>query len=110
VFSLMIGPPAAARFLSNRPATAMALSAVLALVTVWVSITASFWSNWPLGFFVGGFAVVWYSVGRLLAAGRKTSRPSSSGFGTPARSSHPGATSTANGPHAASAGASVSVA
>jgi zinc/manganese transport system permease protein len=65
VFSLMIGPPAAARFLTNRPIVAMALSGALALVTVWVSIVAAFASNWPIGFFVGGLAVVWYVAGRL---------------------------------------------
>jgi zinc/manganese transport system permease protein len=67
VFSLMIGPPAAARYITNRPGRAMALSAGLALVTVWLSITASFWSDWPIGFFVGGLAVVWYALGRFLA-------------------------------------------
>jgi zinc/manganese transport system permease protein len=70
VFSLMIGPAAAARFMTSRPAWAMAASAGLALVTVWVSITASFWSDWPIGFFVGGLAVVWYAVGRILGHGR----------------------------------------
>lgn len=70
VFSLMIGPPAAARFLTDRPAAAMALSAALALVTVWASIVASFASNWPIGFFVGSFAVVWYISGRLVAVAR----------------------------------------
>ena len=102
VFSLMIGPPAAARFLSNRPAGAMALSALLALVTVWVSITASFWSNWPIGFFVGGFAVVWYAAGRLLASQRKTRRPSSSGLDV-----HGAARSCRGSSPVASAGASV---
>ena len=67
VFSLMIGPPAAARYITDRPGRAMALSAVLALATVWVSIAASFWSDWPIGFFVGSLAVVWYSLGRFLA-------------------------------------------
>ena len=38
-------------------ALAMAVSGALGLITVWVSITASFWSNWPIGFFVGTFAV-----------------------------------------------------
>jgi len=70
VFSLMIGPAAAARFMTSRPAWAMAASAGLALVTVWVSITASFWSDWPIGFFVGALAVVWYAVGRILGHGR----------------------------------------
>jgi zinc/manganese transport system permease protein len=72
VFSLMIGPPATARFVTNRPVRAMAISGALGLITVWVSITASFWSNWPIGFFVGTFAVVWYLIGRSLARkGRK---------------------------------------
>jgi zinc/manganese transport system permease protein len=67
VFSLMIGPPATARFVTDRPVRAMAISGALGLITVWVSITASFWSNWPIGFFVGTFAVVWYVLGRGLA-------------------------------------------
>ncbi|MGH9107238.1 MAG: metal ABC transporter permease [Acidimicrobiales bacterium] len=68
VFSLMIGPPAAARSMTSRPAAAMSLSAALALVTVWVSIAASFFSNWPMGFFVATMAAVWYGTGRALAA------------------------------------------
>jgi zinc/manganese transport system permease protein len=75
VFSLMIGPPATARFVTDKPALAMAVSGGLGLVTVWVSITASFWSNWPIGFFVGTFAVLWYAIGRFLAALRKKRVP-----------------------------------
>ncbi len=71
VFSLMIGPPATARFVTDRPARAMVVSGVLGLITVWVSITASFWSNWPIGFFVGTLAVVWYVTGRCLARWRR---------------------------------------
>ena len=47
----------------------MALSAALALLTVWASIVASFASNWPIGF-VGSLAVVWYISGRLVAVAR----------------------------------------
>ncbi|HTT92452.1 MAG TPA: metal ABC transporter permease [Acidimicrobiales bacterium] len=72
VFSLMIGPPAAARYLTNRPVGAMALSSALALLTVWLSIAASFWSNWPIGFFVGSLAAVWYVSGRLWARWHRT--------------------------------------
>jgi zinc/manganese transport system permease protein len=53
----------------------MAISGVLGLVTVWVSITASFWSNWPIGFFVGTFAFVWYVMGRCVARWRTRPRP-----------------------------------
>ncbi|HUC14911.1 MAG TPA: metal ABC transporter permease [Acidimicrobiales bacterium] len=75
VFSLMIGPPATARFVTDRPARAMVVSGALGLVTVWVSITAAFWSNWPIGFFVGTFAVVWYVIGRCLARWRRKPGP-----------------------------------
>jgi len=64
VFSLMVGPPAAARAFTNRPEVAIALSSMLALVTVWASIAISYESNWPVGFFVGGFGAVSYFIGR----------------------------------------------
>jgi zinc/manganese transport system permease protein len=64
IFSLMIGPPAAARSLTSRPLLAMGLSVVLALVTVWVAIAVSYQTNWPIGFFVGTIAAVCYAAGR----------------------------------------------
>jgi zinc/manganese transport system permease protein len=36
-------------------------------VTVWLAIAASFWSNWPVGFFVGSLGAVWYVAGRAWA-------------------------------------------
>src|SRR5207253_422091 len=47
MFSLMIGPAAAARSLTARPVLAMALSVAIALVTVWTGIVVSYQSNWP---------------------------------------------------------------
>jgi hypothetical protein len=52
VFSLMVGPAASARALTNRPLSAMLLSAAISVVTVWASIALSFVSDWPIGFFV----------------------------------------------------------
>jgi zinc/manganese transport system permease protein len=71
MFSLMIGPAAAARSLTPRPALAMALSVVIALVTVWAGIALSYQSNWPLGFFVGILGAAFYLAGRAWAAGRR---------------------------------------
>ncbi len=68
IFSLMIGPPAAARSLTSNPAIAIGLSVVLALATVWIAIAAAFETNWPIGFFVGVGGAVSYGVGRLVAA------------------------------------------
>jgi zinc/manganese transport system permease protein len=70
IFSLMIGPPAAARSFTDRPNVAILLSVVLALVTVWAAIASSFWTNWPVGFFVGSFSACCYGVGRGWAVWR----------------------------------------
>jgi zinc/manganese transport system permease protein len=74
MFSLMIGPAAAARSLTARPTLAMALSVVIALVTVWTGIAISYHSDWPLGFFVGVIGAVFFLLGRAYAAiaSRKT--------------------------------------
>ena len=68
MFSLMIGPAAAARSLTARPVLAMTLSVVIALVTVWTGIVASYQSNWPLGFFVGVIGALFYLGGHGYAA------------------------------------------
>jgi len=69
VFSLMVGPAAAARALTPRPVRAMLLSAAIALATVWAAIALSYATNWPVGFFVGTLAALCYAAGRW--AGRK---------------------------------------
>ena len=72
MFSLMIGPAAAARSVTARPGTAMTLSVVIALATVWLSIALSYQTNWPLGFFVGTIGAAFYLIG--LAARAVTPR------------------------------------
>jgi zinc/manganese transport system permease protein len=72
IFSLMIGPPAAARSITSRPALAMVLSIAIALATVWIAIAASYLYNWPIGFFVGALGAVAYGAGRAWAAWRRT--------------------------------------
>jgi zinc/manganese transport system permease protein len=72
IFSLMIGPPAAARSFTDRPLLAIGLSVVIALVTVWTAIAVSYQTNWPVGFFVGTFAAVCYAVGRGWSALRRS--------------------------------------
>ncbi|MFZ1061978.1 MAG: metal ABC transporter permease [Acidimicrobiales bacterium] len=63
-FSLMIGPPAAARVLSSRPLRALALSVALSLCTLWVAIASSYWTNLPIGFFVGTVGAALYLAAR----------------------------------------------
>jgi zinc/manganese transport system permease protein len=64
IFSLMIGPPAAARSLTSRPVLALVLAVVIALMTVWAAIALSYEFSWPVGFFVGVLAAVSYAIGR----------------------------------------------
>jgi zinc/manganese transport system permease protein len=72
IFSLMIGPPAAARSFTDRPVLAIGLSSAIALGTVWAAIAASYRTNWPVGFFVGALSAGWYAVGRIAVAWRRS--------------------------------------
>jgi zinc/manganese transport system permease protein len=74
IFSLMIGPPAAARSFTDRPGPALALSVAIALLTVWSAIAASYLTNYPVGFFVGSISAGSYAIGRAWAAARGASR------------------------------------
>jgi zinc/manganese transport system permease protein len=71
IFSLMIGPPAAARSFTTRPWVAIALSVAIALIVVWAAIALSYQTNWPVGFFVGTASATAYALGRLWSATRR---------------------------------------
>jgi zinc/manganese transport system permease protein len=64
IFSLMTGPPAAARSLTARPLLALAASAGICVVVVWAALAASYTTNWPVGFFVGVLGAACYAAGR----------------------------------------------
>jgi zinc/manganese transport system permease protein len=64
MFSLLVGPPAAARSFLSDPLRAIPLSIAFALVTVWIAIAASYLSNLPIGFFVTAISAVLYGLGR----------------------------------------------
>jgi zinc/manganese transport system permease protein len=52
VFTLMVGPPAAAQLLTNRLATGVALAVTLALAQAWLGITLAFYTDWPTSFWI----------------------------------------------------------
>jgi zinc/manganese transport system permease protein len=83
IFSLMIGPPAAARAFTTRPGAALALSIAIALAVVWAAIAFSYDTNWPVGFFVGVASAGAYAVGRIWSAalrrGRRVRSPAGTG-------------------------------
>jgi zinc/manganese transport system permease protein len=78
IFSLMIGPPAAARAFTSRPVAAMGLSIAIALIVAWAAIALSYQTDWPVGFYVGVMSAAGYTAGRLWTYARRhrTTRPS----------------------------------
>jgi len=52
VFTLMVGPAAAATNLTRRLAAAVALSAALALIEAWGGLTLAFYTDWPTSFWI----------------------------------------------------------
>jgi zinc/manganese transport system permease protein len=79
IFSLMIGPAAAARSFTVRPHVALALAVAIALATVWTAIASSYSTNLPVGFFVGVLSACAYTVGRLWSWARRRGASGRSG-------------------------------
>ena len=67
IFTLMIGPSAAAQCFTNRVGRALTGSVAIALVTIWMALACAYESNWPVGFYVSVFSTAWYGIGRAYA-------------------------------------------
>ena len=65
VFALLVAPPAAAQALTPRPGLSLVLSVSFSLLVTWVGLGISYFSIYPLGFFVTSLAFGLY----LLAQG-----------------------------------------
>lgn len=74
-FSLTIGPPAAAIQLVRRPLPAILVSILIAVVSVWCAIVASYQTDWPIGFFVTVVTFVVYVVARVVSGVTGLRRP-----------------------------------
>ncbi|WP_348550775.1 metal ABC transporter permease [Acidithiobacillus sp.] len=66
VFTLLVSPAAAAQRLSAHPYRAWLLAILLAELLSWSSIALSYWSNWPLSFFVGTQGALLFLLSRIL--------------------------------------------
>ena len=71
VFSLTLGPAAAAARLSIRPATTIALAAGFGIVAVVAGIALAYETAWPVGFFISAITVVEYGVARIVTRHRE---------------------------------------
>ena len=91
IFALLVTPPAIAEHLTARPARAMLLSVLLALLFTWGGLTVAFYSPYPVSFFITTFAFGTYVLVRLAIAGMSLSQAKRS---TSAAEPHADASST----------------
>lgn len=67
VFTLMVGPPAAAQLLVPRLGPGILLSALLALAQAWAAIVIAFYTDWPTSFWITALAAMVYAGAALVA-------------------------------------------
>ncbi|MFZ0692865.1 MAG: metal ABC transporter permease [Alphaproteobacteria bacterium] len=70
VFSLMVGPAAAAQCLTTGIGKGLLLSAGLALLEAWSGITLAFYTNWPSSFWITTLSAGIYLFATLPRIGR----------------------------------------
>ena len=66
IFALMVTPAAVAQNLSSRPWLGMMLSALIALVVVWLGLVLAFYISYPASFFITTIAFAAYLGSQLL--------------------------------------------
>lgn len=62
VFALLVLPAATAEKLTPNPAKSILATVVIAVFTTWLSLAASYYSNYPIGFFITSVAFAAYLV------------------------------------------------
>ena len=71
VFTLMVGPPAAAQRVAGGLWSGLALSAALALAEAWLGITVAFYSDWPVSFCIACLSALGYFAALAMPARRR---------------------------------------
>jgi zinc/manganese transport system permease protein len=66
VFALLVAPPAAAQALTARPLSSLVLSVLFALLVMWVGLGISYFSIYPLGFYVTSLGFGLYALALLV--------------------------------------------
>ncbi len=65
VFTLLVGPAAAAQNITQRLATGIVLAALFALVQAWLGITLAFYTDWPTSFWIAALSGAIYGASLL---------------------------------------------
>jgi zinc/manganese transport system permease protein len=75
VFTLMVGPAAAAQQLTMRLWSGVALSAALALAEAWLGLTLAFYSDWPVSFCIAALSALVYFLSLARPGGSRPLHP-----------------------------------
>lgn len=70
IFALLVTPAAIAQQVTPRPGMAIGLSILLALLFTWAGLAVAYFTPYPVGFFITGFAFGTYVVVRLFRLGQ----------------------------------------
>jgi zinc/manganese transport system permease protein len=65
VFTLMVGPAAAAQRICTGVGTGLLLSATLALIEAWLGITLAFYTDWPTSFWISALSAAGYLLSAI---------------------------------------------
>jgi zinc/manganese transport system permease protein len=68
IFALLVAPGAIAERVARRPAAALAVSGSLAVLITWVSLALSYYTPYPVSFYVTSLAFVLYLAARAWTA------------------------------------------
>ena len=66
VFSLMVTPGATAQYLASTPSKAIVISVTIALVATWLGLFLSFYTPYPVSFFITAEVFAFYVLVRLV--------------------------------------------
>jgi zinc/manganese transport system permease protein len=66
VFSLMVTPGATAQYLASKPSRAIVASVLIALIATWIGLFLSFYTPYPVSFFITGEVFVFYLFVRFV--------------------------------------------
>ena len=76
IFALLVAPAAMAERLTSSPPRAVVLSVVTALVCTWSGLAISWYSSYPVSFFIVTIATVAYALSRVVPAAVRQLRSS----------------------------------
>jgi zinc/manganese transport system permease protein len=68
IFALLVTPAAIADRVCRTPGRGVALCVCLSLVFVWAGLTVTYYSRFPVGFLISGFAFAGYLIARVATA------------------------------------------